>query len=652
MSSAATRSPSISSAANYRKDLDGLRAVAVLAVIVHHASPRVLPGGFIGVDVFFVISGFLITSIILRDLDAGIFSFAGFYERRVRRLVPNLTVLLVFCSCVAWFLLLPSDFRNYANSLFSTTTFTSNMFFWRDSWYFAAPSQTKPLLHTWSLAIEEQYYLLFPVILWALKCYLPKRIRIVCIFGFADRLALSIWAVRHAPAAAFYLLPSRAWELLLGSLLVVGVLPKTESIRGLEVLSAAGLIAVVAATLIFDTSTPLPGVAALLPCVGAALVIYAGTAPNVTMVRRLLSWRPLVFAGLMSYSLYLWHWPLLAFARYYFLSGLTTGAMLLFVCLSLLLAYLAWRFVEQPVRARTLLMKRRHLVIAFGASSAVLLLFAAAGDRSGGWAQRFGRIPIIDYDSVVADIGRDATGGCFLPASRNASWNAAACTYAPAAGAPGDGSRRLFLIGDSFAAQFSSWLKVNFPGTVVELTSSACPPLFDFVHEVRPRWCTAINAMREEALRTQHFTDVFLGAWWGQTQNPETMRALERTVHRILDSGVSRVTVLGTAPHFRDSPVDIVNRQRVFGRPVMNVLPADVHAEYRGTLDRISRLNGVRVLNVDDWVCRDGACPYMLNGELLFVDGAAHLTRSGVRYVMAQADWISTEPPSSQSVRR
>jgi hypothetical protein len=158
--------------------------------------------------------------------------------------------------------------------------------------------------------------------------------------------------------------------------------------------------------------------------------------------------------------------------------------------------------------------------------------------------------------------------------------------------------------------------------------------------------------MREEAVRTGHFTDVFLGAWWGQTQNPETMRALERTVHRILDAGVAHVTVLGTVPHFPDSPIDIVNRQRVFGRRSADTLPADVSAEYRRTLDRISRLHGVRVINVDDWVCRDGACPFMLNGELLFVDGAAHLTRSGVRYVMEQADWIGAPPPSSQLLRR
>jgi peptidoglycan/LPS O-acetylase OafA/YrhL len=639
-------------AVDHRKDIDGLRAVAVLAVIVHHASPRVLPGGFIGVDVFFVISGFLITSIILRDLDAGTFSFATFYERRVRRLAPNLTLLLVFCSCVAWFLLLPADFRNYSKSLFSTSIFTSNMFFWRDSWYFAAPSQTKPLLHTWSLGIEEQYYLLFPAVLWLLKRYFPDRIRFACVVGFAASLALSIWAVRNTPAAAFYLLPSRAWELLLGSVLVVGVLPKTDSIRALELLSATGLIAIVTATLIFDTSTPFPGAAALLPGIGAALVIYAGIAPSDTMARRLLSWRPLVIIGLMSYSLYLWHWPLLAYARYYFLSGLTPGATALFVGSSLLIAYLAWRFVEQPVRSRVLLANPRHLVIVFAGSSAVMLVFAAAGDRSEGWRRRFANVAIIDYDSVVADIGRDDTGGCFLGASQNASWNEAACTFVAAPGGNRAGSRRLFLIGDSFAAQFSSWLKLNFPGTIVELTASACPPLFDFVHEVRPRWCSAINTMREDALRTQRFTDVFLGAWWGQTENPETMHALERTVHRVLDAGVAHVIVLGTVPHFRDSPIDIVNRKRVFGRRSADTLPADVSAEYRRTLDRISRLHDVRVINIDDWVCRDGACPFMLNGELLFVDGAAHLTRSGVRYVMEQADWIGVAPPSSQPIRR
>ena len=564
---------------DHRGDIDGLRAVAVLAVIVHHVSARALPGGFIGVDVFFVISGFLITSIILRDLGAGMFSFATFYERRVRRLLPNLTLLLVFCSCVAWVLLLPADFRNYSSSLFSTSIFTSNMFFWRDSWYFAAPAQTKPLLHTWSLAIEEQYYLIFPAVLWMLHCYAPKRTRAACTIGFLVSLAMSVWAVRNAPAAAFYILPSRAWELLLGSLLVVGAVPTISSARSLELIAAAGLITILAAAFSFDSATPFPGAAALLPRAGTALIIHAGAAPHMTMVRRMLGWGPLVVIGLMSYSLYLWHWPLLAFARYYFLSEITPGATTLFVAISLIIAYLAWRFVERPVRSRALL------------------------------------------------------------ANRRISWSADACTHIPPAGGSGTESRRLFLIGDSFAAQFSAWLMSSFPGTMVELTSASCPPLFDYTHDVHTQWCSAINAARAETLRSQHFTDVFLGAWWGQTQNPGVMRALELTVHRILDAGVARVVELGIAPHFRDSPLDIENRARVFGRPRADSLPTEAYAEYRATLDRLSRLNGVKVLNVDDLLCRDGKCPFMLDGQLLFVDGAAHLTQPGVRLVMAQVDW-------------
>jgi peptidoglycan/LPS O-acetylase OafA/YrhL len=620
---------------DHRADIDGLRAVAVLGVIVHHATPTVLRGGFAGVDVFFVISGFLITSILLRDIDAGTFSFAKFYERRVRRLVPNLALLLVVCTGIAWFVLLPGDFQNYSKSLFNTTIFTSNMFFWRDSWYFAAPSQTKPLLHTWSLAIEEQYYLLFPVMMWTLKRYLPKRLAAVCVVGFVASLTLSIWAVRNTPAAAFYLLPSRAWELLLGSVLVVGVLPELHSGRMRELLAAAGLLAIAAAMLLFDTSTPFPGIAAAMPCLGAALVLYAGVGPYTTVTARVLSAAPLAFVGVISYSLYLWHWPLLAFAKYYFLSSLTATIAAVVVALSILLAYVAWRFVEQPVRTGQLFASRRQLTTMFVQSSAAFLLFAHAGESTGGWPRRFGNVAIIDYDSVVADLGRDDTGKCFLPASRSAHWDMTACTYTPAVQpvAP----RRLFLIGDSFAAQFSGWLKVNFPGTIVELTSSACPPLFEFTHDIRPAWCMSINAMREDALRTQHFTDVFLGAWWGQTRNTETMRALEQTLHRILDSGVQRVTILGTVPHFPDSPIDILNRQLVFGRPPVERLAGDLYPEYRAVLDRLATVPGVRVLNVDDWTCQTGACRFMLNGELLFVDGAAHLTRPGVRLLMAQA---------------
>jgi peptidoglycan/LPS O-acetylase OafA/YrhL len=635
----------------HRHEIDGLRAIAVLAVIAHHAAPRFLPGGFVGVDVFFVISGYLITFIILRDLDAGTFSFAAFYERRVRRLLPNLTLLLLFCSCIAWCVLLPSDFRDYSRSLFATGTFTSNMFFWRDSWYFAAPAQTKPLLHTWSLAIEEQYYLLFPGALWILKRYLPGRLRTACVFGFLGSLALSIWAVIYSPAGAFYLLPSRAWELLLGSLLVVGGLPAPRSALMREALAAAGLAAIIAAVLLVNTATAFPGAAALLPCIGTALVIHAGNVPVDTMTRRMLSSRPLVIIGVMSYSLYLWHWPLLAFARYYFLSGITGGMTVLFTGLSALAAYLAWRFVEQPVRLRTILATRRRLTIAFAACSAVVLVFAVAGDRSDGWTRRFQNVPLIDYDSLVADIGRDPTGTCFLPARGRAEWNEAACTFA-SAGRTDPAPRRLFLIGDSFAAQFSGWLVANFPGKVVELTAASCPPLFDYVSDIRPRWCTAINDIRERTLHSGHFTDVFLAAWWGQTQNRATTRALETTVHRILDSGVAHLTVLGTAPTFQDSPVDIVNRARAFGRPAAAVLRTDTYPQYRAVLERIARLPRVTVINVDDWVCRDSLCPYMLDSDLLFVDGAAHLTRTGVRYVMSRADWIDAARTAPSALAR
>ena len=637
-----TQSVSAPAAPKHRSDIDGLRAIAVIAVIVHHAFPAAMPGGFAGVDVFFVISGFLITSILLRDLESGAFSFATFYERRVRRLMPNLTLMLVFCTIAAWILLLPADFANYSKSLFSTTIFSSNIFFWRDSWYFAAPAQMKPLLHTWSLAIEEQYYLIFPSVLWALHRFAPKRIAISIVAAFAASLGLSAWAATNSQAAGFFLLPPRAWELLLGSLLVVGLVPQPASRRVRGALAAAGLVAILAGMFVLDTSTPFPGTAALIPCIGTALVIYAGESSSDIAICRLLSWRPLVVVGLMSYSLYLWHWPLLAFARYYYLSALTSQGTLLVMALSVLIAYLVWRFVEQPVRTKAVMPQRRRLAIVFAATSAALLVFAADGNHTDGFGQRFERVPIIDYDSLVAEVGRDWTAGCFLPASRTAAWNEGACTFVPRAAHDSGSSRRLFLIGDSFAAEFSSWVRENFPGTVVELTSAACPPLFDFVHDVRPRWCSAINSMRENALRDGHFTDVFLAAWWGQTVNTSTMAALERTVHQVLDAGVAHVVVLGVAPHFADSPVDILNRERAFGRPGGDTMTVTTkYPEIRAALDRLSRLRGVIVVNADERLCRAGSCSFMREGKLLYTDAAAHLTREGVDVVMAQSTWFA-----------
>ncbi|HEY3694523.1 acyltransferase family protein [Phenylobacterium sp.] len=336
---------------SYRADIDGLRAVAVLPVVLFHAGIPGLGGGFVGVDVFFVISGYLITSIIRDDLARDRFSILRFYERRVRRILPVLFGVLIVTTVAATALFLPEDFRNFGKSLLATALFGSNVQFWREADYFDAPALTKPLLHTWSLAVEEQFYILIPPALMLLSRWRSQWL-VLGVLGVsvAASLAVSVWAVDHAPRAAFYLLPARAWELLIGSLLAYGAFPKIKHQAAVELLGAAGLLAILASAALYTEATPFPGLAALPPTVGALLVLYSGEG-RATAVSRLLAVQPLRFVGLISYSLYMWHWPIIVLARYWNIRPITGLGAVGLVAASLFAAWLSWRYIERPFRA-------------------------------------------------------------------------------------------------------------------------------------------------------------------------------------------------------------------------------------------------------------------------------------------------------------
>lgn len=359
----------------YRAEIDGLRALAVVPVILFHAGFELFSGGYVGVDVFFVISGYLITTIILNEMRDGRFSLVAFYERRARRILPALFLVALVCVPFAWFLLPLRDMREFAQSLVGVATFSSNFFFWNISGYFDTAAEFKPLLHTWSLAVEEQYYILFPLLLLAAWRFGRGNLLVLLVCLFAASFAVAQWASLNSPASAFFLLPARGWEILLGAFCAF-YLARGERERSAlrdKVLSLVGLALILLAVFGFDARTPMPGVYALVPTVGAALVILHCDGGR--GVGRLLSHRLLVGFGLISYSAYLWHQPVLAFARHYFFEGLTAAGLLLLCGLSFVLAYFSWRFVEIPFRKGPLLPKRRVLSVA----TTSLLVLAAIG---------------------------------------------------------------------------------------------------------------------------------------------------------------------------------------------------------------------------------------------------------------------------------
>ncbi|MEL7428972.1 MAG: acyltransferase family protein [Pseudomonadota bacterium] len=344
----------------YRPEIDGLRALAVLPVIFFHAGYSLFSGGYAGVDIFFVVSGYLITSIIVSDLSDGTFSLLGFYERRIRRIAPALFLVVIATIVIAWFVLMPRDMKDFAQSIVAVVIYSSNFLFWAESGYFESAAELKPLLHTWSLAVEEQYYILFPVMMIVFWKWARHAIIVIfAIIGIAS-LALAQWGALNAPSAAFYLLPFRAWEILLGALAAMAMHKKSRPLMNPllnQFASLAGLCMIGATVFLYDASTGFPGLPALLPTMGACLIIIA--AHEGTLAQKILSQRWIVLVGLLSYSAYLWHQPLFAFSRYFLVEKLSLSFSVSLIALTFLLSYLSWRFVERPFRNQNFLSQKQ-----------------------------------------------------------------------------------------------------------------------------------------------------------------------------------------------------------------------------------------------------------------------------------------------------
>ena len=388
----------------HRADIDGLRAIAVVPVVLFHAGVSQVSGGFVGVDIFFVISGYLITSLILGEMAEGRFSLAGFYERRIRRIFPALFAVLAVCVVLAGSLFMPRELQHFDQSLLAATFFVSNIYFYATTGYFAAQPDSLPLLHTWSLSIEEQFYIVFPLLL-SVALGFGRRVWVWLIAAlFLLSLAASIWVTRVNPDAAFYLAPMRVWELMLGALLAARMLPRIKSQAVREMLALAGVALIAYAVFRFSPATPFPGSAALIPCLGAALVIYAGEDDGTSIAAKVLSLWPLVFVGLISYSLYLWHWPLLVFARYWTITPLTGWQSSAIVIASFVLAALSWRYIEQPFRGKRSAIPRRPLLASAATAMGLAVAFGVA-TASTGWPTRFSPEIVAVYSDArsVAD---------------------------------------------------------------------------------------------------------------------------------------------------------------------------------------------------------------------------------------------------------
>jgi peptidoglycan/LPS O-acetylase OafA/YrhL len=475
---------------NYRREIDGLRAVAVLPVILFHAGFSVFSGGYVGVDVFFVISGYLITSFLIGELEQGNFSIARFYERRARRILPALFVVMLACLPFAYMWMLPSQLKDFAQSLVAVVFFASNVLFWREDGYFAAAAELKPLLHTWSLAVEEQYYLLFPILLLVLWRFGRQRVFWSVVSIAVLSLLLSEWGWRNKPSANFYLAPTRAWELLAGSICAFMTVGKAQ--RSSEVFSALGLAMIVFAIFGYDENTPFPSVYALVPVVGTTLIILF--AAEGTWVARLLSLRGFVGIGLISYSAYLWHQPLFAFARLRSLTEPSQALMGVLAAASLLLAWATWFWVEQAFRKRSnpLLMTQRSVFATSGAVGAVFVAVGLAGHIGKGFEWRFNN-ETLRYTDAASD--HAAYDDCYFSASLP-SQPIKKCIFSNT-----DGETEAILMGDSHALAISEMLGEELLKKNIgyyDVSYSGCIPLpnldrFDSLKNSSSHLCPEFN---------------------------------------------------------------------------------------------------------------------------------------------------------------
>ena len=371
----------------HRDDIDGLRAIAVLPVILYHFDLGPFSGGYVGVDIFFVISGFLITSIIAREIEAGHFSLIAFYERRIRRIFPAAFAMVGAVTIAGWILMPSMALERLSVSTLFTSVYATNILFWKQSGYFDPRADTQPLLHTWSLSVEEQFYIVFPLLLLAAFAILRRRMIWVVIVLTIGSFLVSWMLTDAAPEAAFYLIPTRAWELGTGA--VLALINSGRPLQRLRIapalIAASGVALIAVAIFCFDDQTHYPGVAALVPCLGAALLLLAGGDDASNSVSAGIGHPILRYVGLISYSLYLWHWPVLVFARYFTLPDPIdlTGRMLLLLGIWLL-SDLSWRFIETPFRTRRWLPTRRGIFGFFGATTALLLVFGGVGTLGNG----------------------------------------------------------------------------------------------------------------------------------------------------------------------------------------------------------------------------------------------------------------------------
>ena len=630
----------------YRAEIDGLRSIAVIPVILFHAGFNLFGGGFVGVDVFFVISGYLITTLLIEDIENNRFSLVAFYERRARRILPALLLVLFVCIPFAWMWMLPGQMRDFSQSIVAVSLFASNVLFWLETDYFASAAEEKPLLHTWRLAVEEQYYLLFPLFLivaWRLG---KDRLFWTLLALAVVSLLFSEWSWRNQAAANFYLAPTRVWELFAGS--ISAFIVQRRGIRRGQIFALAGLLMILTSMVIYDKETPFPSSYALLPVLGVVLIILF--AEKETLVAKLLSSRILVAAGLLSYSAYLWHQPLFAFAKIR-LHEPSKIVLAILAISSFAIAALSWKYVEQPFRKRDGLLKSRVSLFSF---SIVALLaftvfglighatggFQAVGEKRQGLSQLAGRISANHGLSPSCD-------GKFSVTSKCANSD----------------EPELVIWGDSYAMHLYQGISASKPETGIrQFTLSGCSPMLDIarlnpVENKDYHWaqnCLAFNQSVFKWLENSTSVEfVVLSSrfdWVGNERSINTngieaepnlgfaILEFERTVETIRNLGINVVLVSPT-PRSGFNIGACLSKKYQFQTHLSCEFDYDESSYRHDFLTSLENVVPIYWLHRD--ICFHGVCKAEIDGNFIYAD-SGHLSKEGSSYLGRINDWFSS----------
>jgi len=637
----------------YRADIDGLRAIAVMSVILNHAGISLFSGGYIGVDIFFVISGYLITTILIREIDTHEFSIARFYERRIRRIYPALFTTLFFTLIAASILYNAQSFMAFSKSMVATTFFFSNIHFWTEVGYFDGEAQLKPLLHTWSLAVEEQYYIFFPLLVMLIGRYFRSKMSHILTGIALLSFSWNIYELQHDPSGAFYFAHLRAWELLIGSVLALNPISINAKPVIRTILSLVGLGMITAPIFLYSENTVFPGFAAAIPAFGTAFIIYSGI-KSPTFINKLLSLPPFVFVGQISYSLYLWHWPITVFATYYAIEKLTRPERILLLVVIFIISTLSWQFIEKPFRTKSPRTKKYAVFLYAVTIMSVTAIIGFFIYSNKGFPNQES-LDQVSYKGQAeeyreCDFGNEVNAGLlkFCPLGANIQ------------------SPSFLLWGDSHAGAQAKAIQVSASKEKIAglLTYySGCPPLIGIKKDknkdcvdydnmivkyiekhpelktvlLAGRWASYAEGISYEKSNKIILADILSESSKGSTNAILFQKGLNRTVEKLLALN-RKVVIISQVPEIKyDVPSAFYIAQGT-GRDINKIIAPSLD-EYLSrnkkvffVIDQIHEDYNIQV--IDPWkaLCNEQQCPVVIDGTSLYMD-SHHLSFFGSEYI-------------------